>query len=114
MSQETSPSVARRASIINEISKATLVDRCKTHGDAEDNFNDIATFWNVQLKGKLKAPLTALDVATMMVAMKLCRAACNPDHIDHYVDAGGYAVCAGGILASMQAKGTASSAPPAS
>lgn len=90
-------SISRRKSIISEISECVLKDRCATHGDAEDNFQDIATMWTIILKNKLHAPIAAEQVAAMMIAMKLTRIATTPEHQDHWVDAAGYAVCGGGI-----------------
>lgn len=56
----------------------------------EESFLDIASRWTVELGPKLKEPLTAFDVAHLMVQMKLSRAK-NGFHRDSYVDICGYA-----------------------
>lgn len=88
----------KRKEILNAIEQCVCKDRMTTHGDAEDNFKDIADIWTIQLGAKLSTPLTSVDVAALMVGMKLARIKHNPKYLDNWVDVGGYAVCGGGIV----------------
>jgi hypothetical protein len=40
------------------------------------------------------APITAQQVAHMMIALKISRLQQQPDHLDSYIDIVGYARCA--------------------
>jgi hypothetical protein len=68
-------------------------DRAATHGKAEDSFAQIAALWSADLG----IPLTALDVARLMVLFKMARAKSNPVHADNWIDACGYAAIASEI-----------------
>lgn len=78
---------------------ATLVsgDRDRQHGAKADNFGRIAIMWQAWLETRRdsSAPLTGHDVAVMMTAMKLARTQSGEHNPDDYVDACGYAACAG-------------------
>lgn len=87
----------RRKEALEEIEGFVCKDRMNAHGDAENNFTDIALFWTVY-KG---VQFTAQDVAAMMVLMKLSRIKSNPTHIDSWLDAGGYSVCGAGIVKAL-------------
>lgn len=75
-------------------------DRAATHGDAEDNFAQIAAVWTWWLNERLSAPVTAYDVAQMMSLFKKARAKANKQHIDNFVDDASYSVLAGEIANS--------------
>ncbi|MCR4341662.1 MAG: DUF6378 domain-containing protein [Gemmatimonadaceae bacterium] len=51
----------------------------------------------------LTHPLTPLDVANMMEAMKIARRKSGSHNIDDYIDGAGYAACAGEIAERAQA-----------
>lgn len=68
-------------------------DRAATHGTAEDSFAQIAALWSADLG----IDLGALDVARLMVLLKMARAKGNPAHLDSWVDACGYAALAAEI-----------------
>ena len=89
-----------RASVIEQIKQCVCKDRCNTHGEAEQNFADIAHVWSWWLKSRYNAHvrLDELDVAEMMNLMKSARKAKTPFHLDHWVDGGGYNVCGAGIV----------------
>lgn len=74
-------------------------DRDRQHGQKHDNFSRIATMWNAWLETRKDraAPLDAHDVGVMMVCMKLARTQSGAVNPDDYVDACGYAACAGEI-----------------
>lgn len=98
-----SPTTARRRKILDEVAKCILKDRADTHGDAEDNFTDIAALLNIRLRRKLKEPLTALDVASIGVLIKEARkiAVAGEINLDNWVDGAGYNGCGGGIVLKM-------------
>lgn len=72
--------------------------RQECYGDAEDNFQTIATMWESYLKAMgCDVVLTSRDVAMMMVLLKVARAAAPGIYLDNYIDISGYAACAYGI-----------------
>lgn len=90
-------------------------DRNATHGEPEDNFQNIADFWNVWTGMKFKAhpqgtPLnmnkffSATDVAILMDLMKTSRLITSPDVADHWIDKCGYSACGGGIATKEEGK----------
>ena len=91
--QETTP----RSRLLQEAMQITAVDRNKEYGNPEDNFQNIANYWNVYLTTIPKQgnilPLTSQDVAHLMILMKLARLNTNPSHRDSLVDLAGYAAC---------------------
>lgn len=86
------------------ITAAQLVsgDRQVAHGDKSVNFQNIADIWNAILRAKVRRDghlvvLDALDVANMLEALKIARRYSGSHNLDDYVDAAGYAGCAGEI-----------------
>lgn len=79
-------------------------DRDRQHGQKHDNFSRIANMWNAWLKTRKEpaAELTAHDVGCMMVVMKLARTQSGNFNVDDYVDAAGYAACAGEVAGSVE------------
>lgn len=86
-----------RADILDTAKEYVTKDRAATHGDAEDNFSLIAGHWTWWLGDRLLEPLTAYDVAQMMVGFKQARARGNPSNIENAIDAVGYSCIAGEI-----------------
>lgn len=80
-------------------------ERDRTHGAKRRNHENIAQFWNAYLRAKFDCPfnLTALDAANMMEALKIARRCYGAHNADDYVDAAGYAACAGEIAAEDNA-----------
>lgn len=80
-------------------SAADLVanDRANTHGDKRKNHKNIAALWNAYLdiRRDTASPLTEIDVAQMMVLLKLARTQLGAFNQDDYVDLVGYAAIAG-------------------
>ena len=64
--------------------------RNQTYGDVEDNFQKIANLWSCYL-GFGVGPI---DVAMMMVLLKVARVSTGTTHLDNFVDVAGYAACA--------------------
>lgn len=82
-----------RADILAVAHTTITVDRAATHGDAENTFGRIASFWSAHLDH----PVTAGDVAVMMVLFKAARISGNPGHLDSWVDLVGYGAIGGEI-----------------
>jgi len=90
------PPEAPRQVLLREAYDITSADRNKAYGDPEDNFANIAEYWNTyfrQAKG-IDLELTPQDVAHIMILMKMARLGPNPKHRDSLVDIAGYAACA--------------------
>ncbi len=73
--------IARRA--------ADLVggDRARQHGDKHETHRNIARLWSAWLRH----PVSAADVAAMMVLLKLARTKGGSLNTDNFVDMAGYA-----------------------
>ena len=72
--------------------KEVLSEREKNYDNPKPNFDRIAAYWNIFLEGKLTTPLTALDVAMLMILMKVAREQFSHKD-DNLYDTIGYAVC---------------------
>lgn len=83
----------RRRAALKRVEGYVCRDRQATHGDAEDNFKQIAAYWSLY-KG---AEFTALDVAAMMALVKIARMRTSPSFVDNWDDLAGYAICGAGI-----------------
>ena len=64
-------------------------DREKSYGRPEDNFSRIAMLWT----DYLGYPVSAVDVAMMMVLLKTARIKSGTATEDSFVDIAGYAAC---------------------
>lgn len=92
-----------REEILNMAMTCVTKDRNATHGNPEDNFSTIAAYWTnyFHSMGETSIAFDAVDVAAMMMMVKLARIATSPSHSDHWVDIAGYAAC-GGEIATLQ------------
>jgi hypothetical protein len=72
--------------ILEEAQSIIYGDREKTYGHPSKNLLNIAKLWSIYL-GK---DVSAQDVATMMVLLKVARLMNQPDHRDSLVDSVGY------------------------
>lgn len=97
---------SRRREILERIASCVCRDRQNTYGDAEDNFKNIAAYWNLWLRQRgLLAPgkeINPLDVAQMSAFIKVARKVGNLDYLDNWIDGGGYEVCGAGIVLSRE------------
>ena len=98
MSQSERTNVERRAEFLKVVEGLVCRDRNVTHGDAEDNFNVIASLWSSYLKNSKGDVLTNKDVAAMMCLFKISRLINNIDNLENWHDLAGYAACGGGIV----------------
>jgi len=80
----------------------TVYGRDGTYGSPEDNFATIAGFWNEYLRaGGVEDPnLQPIDVAYMMILLKVSRASNGEYKRDNDVDIAGYAESAARIEAA--------------
>tara|TARA_R110000796_G_scaffold237798_1_gene357980 strand:+ start:6884 stop:7177 length:294 start_codon:yes stop_codon:yes gene_type:complete len=87
----------KREEILKKSAELVTGDRAKDYGDALENFDRIATGWNVILNGALISDgyLTAQHVALMMDWVKTARLLNNLDHEDSWVDKCGYSAIGG-------------------
>lgn len=65
--------------------------------EQENNFQLIANFWNIYLKGVEGGDLEGDDVAVMMALLKIARIMTGYGGMDSYIDLAGYAACAGEV-----------------
>ena len=72
--------------------KLVIGCRNESYGPPDADFAGIALMWTGLLNTVLKRPLTKVDVALMMTALKLRRHAHKPSN-DNLIDAHGYLTC---------------------
>ena len=80
----------KRADCLDTAKAYVTKDRANDHGDMEDNFRTIATYWSTHLGHKIEPQ----DVGVMMALLKMARIKNNPFHEDNYVAGAGYLACA--------------------
>lgn len=88
-----------RKTILEAAEKCVCNDRQDQYGKPEDSFSAIADLWTAYLDTGRE--ITPVDVAQMMILLKVGRAKGNPKHTDNWVDMAGYAACAGEIAADV-------------
>ena len=88
--------VMKRQQTLDAASVLINRDRAATYGDAFAMHSQIAFMWGAILKCTIRPH----QVALLMAALKLARAAHNPKHEDNFIDLCGYAA-----LASEMANG---------
>ena len=91
-----------RADILDEAKRIVTEDRNIQHGEPEDTFGLIAAYWSAHLDH----PVSAADVAVMMIQLKLARLKANPRNRDNWLDGIGYLAC-GAEIAAETLEGTA-------
>ena len=72
-------------------------NRNDTHGDKLKNHQNIADLWSAYLG----IEITPMQVATLMVLLKVARTKEGSHNIDDYIDACGYAAIAGDIAEQL-------------
>ena len=90
-----------RNEILEQARKCVCGDREQDYGSPEQNFQTIASFWEVYLK-KSVPPGTDLcilpeDVAAMLALLKIARISSGHAKDDNWIDLAGYAACGGEI-----------------
>lgn len=83
-----------RSQLLHEADKITSQDRNSAYGEPEDNFSNIAAYWNAYAaQREFRVDFNNQDVAHMMILMKMARLATNLEHRDSLLDIAGYAAC---------------------
>jgi len=94
-------------SLLLEGAEIVAGSRATTHGPKAQSFGFIAAFWEVYLssrKAGRDAEISALDVAQMMVLLKMTRANQGALIWDHFLDEASYAAVAGEIFAAQKGR----------
>ena len=65
----------------------TVEERGKTYGPAKENMTRTAKLWSVMLG----VEVTAIQVATCLIQLKMARLVETPGHVDSVLDVAGYA-----------------------
>jgi predicted nuclease of restriction endonuclease-like RecB superfamily len=91
--------LSKRIQILDKAKSLITKDRQIQHGDAKENLDIVAGYWNEYIRSKYDKPpvLDAKDVSTMMTLLKIGRISTpSASHNeDNYVDAVGYLAIAG-------------------
>lgn len=85
--------VSERARILREAEENICGQREQDYGSPENNFQLIADLWSDYLGTKV----SSIDVAMMMVLLKVARIKNGGGSGDSFVDIAGYAACGGEI-----------------
>lgn len=89
-----------RSDILDMAKRCVCGDREQDYGSPEQNFERIATLWEVYMAGKCCGPDVCIlpqDVAVMLALLKIARIASGHAKADNWVDLAGYAACGGEI-----------------
>ena len=86
--------VVSRETILTNAKILVTTDRAAEHGDALDNFQTTAAYWNAYLGVDWIEPH---DVAVMMAMLKMARMRQNDKNMENYEDACGYMALGGEI-----------------
>lgn len=81
-----------RRECLEAATTAVCFTRHSAYGDAESNFQCIADLWNAIGVSRDGGAVGPVDVALMMVLLKVARQAYTPKD-DNWVDIAGYAAC---------------------
>ena len=86
-----------RKELLEKAAEITEGARQKHYGTPEDNFKNIAEFWQLYLSQRFEnadeSEISPTDVAIMMLLMKVARLVHDPHHDDSWLDIAGYAAC---------------------
>lgn len=83
--------VHSREDILNMAKQIISGKRTQDYGPPEDSFAMIAKYWSTYLDREI----TSIDVANMMILLKVARQSGCAGSIDSYIDIAGYAACGG-------------------
>jgi hypothetical protein len=105
MPSERPARYSHRSNLLQEAEKIITVDRNKSYGEPDEDFQRIAAIASAMGFRVLKTverpdgdtsefvALAGSDVARFMIALKLSRLAWNSTHRDSWLDLAGYAAC---------------------
>lgn len=111
-----------RAEILAAAKRCVCGDREEDYGSPENNFQTIADMWTAYTTGCKRAGrdmskgFTAIDVAMMLIDVKMARIASGHAKMDNWIDLAGYAACGGeleskGVKWQEQKRDTAEETP---
>lgn len=83
-----------RKNLLQEVEDIICKERQDVYGAPEQSFGRIADYWSIYLG----TPVTAAQVANMMILLKIARMQGQVYKRDNYLDAAGYAILAASIL----------------
>ena len=83
-----------RKNLLQEVEDIICEERQDTYGAPEQSFGRIADYWSIYLG----TPVTAVQVANMMILLKIARMQGPVYKRDNYLDAAGYAIIAASML----------------
>ena len=83
-----------RKNLLQDVEDIICEERQDTYGAPEQSFGRIANYWSIYLG----TPVTAVQVANMMILLKIARMQGPVYKRDNYLDAAGYAIIAASIL----------------
>lgn len=103
----------KRADILHTAEELINGDRAQSYGPPETSFKRIAQLWNaMDIRIKEWNPeeprdfdyreLTAVDVALVLIQLKVSRIISSPDHEDSWIDVAGYAGLGGEIATNKE------------
>lgn len=94
----------KASDICNHAAELVSGDRERTHGPKLENHAKIARMQQafMEIRRDPTAPLGPLDVACLMVCLKLARTQLGAFNLDDWVDMAGYAGVGGEIAAELQ------------
>lgn len=84
--------VEARKALLEDAAHIVTTDRNIEYGEPEDTFARIATLWSAYLGVTIRD----IDVAILMIQMKVARLSANPNSRDSWLDVAGYAACGWG------------------
>jgi hypothetical protein len=88
-------------------------ERDRTHGTKRRNFENIARLWSAYLANRpYPLPLRPDEVGDLLELMKVARRQHGAHNLDDYIDAAGYAACAGEIASEGGEEAPLRHAPP--
>lgn len=87
--------------ILDQAEKCVNGDRNHRYAEPEDSFELIADLWSAYLHREV----SNIDVANMMILLKIARTMGGEGSIDNFVDIAGYAACGGEIWSDYEAIG---------
>lgn len=88
----------KRDKVLDEAKALVTKDRADKHGNLENNFAAIASYWSIHLGIKV----LPADVGVMMNLLKIARIKGNRKEKDNYLDGAGYMACAAEVEGDLK------------
>jgi hypothetical protein len=93
-----------RSEFIDAAKQCICHDRQDQHGNPENTFDLIASYWTTYLSHECDQEIhvCGADVAVMMSLLKVARFQMNPNNDDNFVDGIGYLALAGELVNNLR------------